>query len=181
MSVSFARPDVSELTFQVFGRSVHPELTTVFARREFRHAAYTAELLICEAGHMVGFRSHDSTVTEIATTGDHPLPRRLRSFRQRLNGNRHRSVRFAHGVLYEVSFHVERLDPEVYLNFHHELLIDSGRVELAHSFPASTRFSPKPLSLIRADAQQDSLLVHTYHTFPENSAVVKSQSLFELG
>ena len=56
---------------------------------------------------------------------------------------------------------------------------DSERVEVAFEFPSATRFSPPPLSLLRVDAQPDSLLVHAYHTFPDGCAVVKSQSLFE--
>ena len=180
MTVKFARPSLSELTFQVFGRSVHPELFQTFESREFECGLYSAAVHICEAGHLVAFRTHDSTVTEVAAPRHQPLPRNLRSFRQKLSGSRHRSVRFENDVKYEVSYHVEHLEPDVFLDFHQELLTDLSRVELSHSFPAGNRFAPEPLSLIRADAQAESLLIHSYHTFPESSAVVKSQSLFEL-
>ncbi len=33
---------------------------------------------------------------------------------------------------------------------------------------------------VRTDAERNGLLVHAVHTFPECSAVVRSQSLFEL-
>ncbi|MFQ5732405.1 MAG: DUF2617 family protein [Planctomycetaceae bacterium] len=178
MSVKFARPSIADLTFQVFGRSVHPELFDVYAVREFWNDAYSVGVRICEAGHVVAFRLDELTVTEVVSTHDQPLPRRCRSFCQKLGGSRNRSARFG-GLNYEVSFHVERLDAEVFQNFHQELLVDAERVELAHRFPAGNRFSPEPLSLLRADAQPDSLLVHAYHTFPEHCAVVKSQSLFE--
>ena len=68
MSVQFARPSVSDLMFQVFGRSVHPELLTVFDRRVFVTAGYVADVGICEAGHVASFRTDDGTVTEIAAT-----------------------------------------------------------------------------------------------------------------
>ena len=178
MSVKFARPSVTDLMFQVFGRSVHPELFRVYAVREFWNETYSAEIRICEAGHVVAFRVGESTVTEIVATHDQPLPRRCRSFCQRIGNGRNQSARFGE-LKYEASFHVERLDAEVFANLHQELLVDAERVEVAHRFPAGNRFSPEPLSLVRADAQPDSLLVHSYHTFPEHCAVVKSQSLFE--
>lgn len=180
MTVQFARPDVAELTFQVFERSVHPELTAAFARRRFEQEDYTAEICIGEAGHVIAFCRPSVTLTEVAASRQQPLPTQRRSFRHALRGSRHRALHLPAGIHYEVSFHVEDLVPEVFLNFHQELLIDSSRVELSHRFPSPTRFSPEPLSLIRADAQPASLLIHTYHTFPDNCAVVKSQSLFEL-
>jgi len=180
MNVKFARPRVSDLTFQVFGRSVHPELLTVFAERLFWHEDYTAIVSICEAGHAVSLRRDDETFTEIAATRDQLLPAAGKSFTRRLRGSRHQTACFDKQLQYEVSFHVEHLAPEVFLNFHQELLIDTERVELSYRFPSGSRFSPEPLSLIRADAQPDSLLIHAYHTFPDDCAVVKSQSLFQL-
>lgn len=180
MNVQFARPNVSDLVFQVYDRSIHPELATTFAGRAFAHHHYLAEVRICDAGHFVALRMANATITEIAGPADQLLPKRKRSFRQRVHGSRHRSVQFSCGVHYDAGFHVEQLDPDIFLNFHQELAIDAGRVEVAHTFPAGTRFSPQPISLIRVDAQRDSLLIHAYHTFPENCAVVKSQSLFEL-
>jgi len=180
MSVQFARPKVTNMAFQVFARSVHPELFTVFRSRAFCRDDYLAEIRICEAGHIVSFRIRGATVTEIAATRDQPLPKNCRSFSRRLQGSRQQSVRFDAGIQYEVSYHVERLEADVFQNFHQELLVDAGRVELSHRFPSGNRFAPEPLSLVRADAQPDSLLVHTFHTFPESCAVVKSQSLFEL-
>lgn len=179
MHVKFARPHVTDLTFQVFERSVHPELLNVFAHRAFTANAYTADVRICDAGHTVGLRRAAGTITEVAASRDQILPRKGRSFLQKLTGSRNRSARYAGGLQYETSFHVERLDPDVFLNFHRELQLDADRVELSVSFPAGARFAPEPLSLIRVDAQRQSLLIHAYHTFPEECAVVKSQSLFE--
>lgn len=178
MSVKFARPSVSDLMFQVFGRSVHPELFDVYAIREFWSDSYSADVSICDAGHVVAFRIGPMTVTEVLCAYEQPLPRRCRSFCQKLGSGRHQTARFG-ALRYDASFHVERLEADLFRNLHQEMLVDAERVELSHRFPAGNRFSPEPLSLVRADAQPDSLLVHAYHTFPEHCAVVKSQSLFE--
>lgn len=180
MPVRFARPNVADLVFQVFERSVHPELTTCYARQVFVRDDYLAEARICDAGHLVSLRNRNGTVTEVAGASDQLLPSARRSFRQRVRGSRHRGATLTGGMRYDAGFQVEQLEPDLFLNFHQELLIDAQRVEVSHEFPAGTRFSPPPLSLLRVDAQSDSLLVHAYHTFPESCAVVKSQSLFEL-
>ena len=54
------------------------------------------------------------------------------------------------------------------------------RHPLPFTFPTVGRFDPAPLSLFTTDSWPDSLLVNAFHTFPENGAVVKTQSLFEL-
>jgi hypothetical protein len=50
---------------------------------------------------------------------------------------------------------------------------------LAHRFGSKSRLAPAPLSFIQTDEGPRSLFVHTFHTFPDNCAVVKTQSLFE--
>lgn len=180
MSVSFARPSVSNLVFHVYERSVHPELFTVFAETELWQDAYIAAIRICDAGHTVSFRFGTSTVTEIAAARDQQFPQRKRSLDRRLRGCRDEMVAFENGLRYQVSYQLEQLEPEIFLNFHEELLIDCRRAAVAHRFPPSSRLAPEPLSLIRAEAAPRSLLLHAYHTFPESCAVVKTQSLFEL-
>lgn len=180
MGVGFARTSVSNLVFHLYGRSVHPELFDNFAEKAIWRTDYNAVIRICDAGHTVGFRYDGRTVTEVAATRDQVLPQRKRLLEKRLRGHRDESFRFDNGLLYQASYQLEQLDPEVFLNFHEELLVDCERADVAHLFPAGNRLSPMPLSLIVADADAHSLLIHAYHTFPECYAVVKTQSLFEL-
>lgn len=180
MSVRFARPNLSELVFHLYGRSVHPELFQIFAEAEVWREAFTAVVRICEAGHTVTFRHRGLTVTEVTAALEQPLPQRKRFVERRLKGQRDESFRFDCGLRYHVSYQVEQLDLDVFLTFHEELLLDCCHANVAHRFPSANRLFPGPLSLIRADADGNSLLVHAFHTFPESCAVVKTQSLFEL-
>lgn len=179
MTVSFARPDISDLVFHLYGRSVHPELFQVYSETEVGQNDFQAVLRICDAGHTVGFRREETVITEVTATREQALPQKKRLFAKRLRGNRDESFRFENGLRYHVSYQLEQLDPEVFLNFHEELLVDCSRAEVAHQFPSTNRFAPGPLSLIRTDVCTRSLLIHAYHTFPESCAVVKTQSLFE--
>ena len=180
MSVGFARPDVANLVFQVFDRSLHPELFAVYAQAEIRQPRYAAAMHISDAGHVLSFRHAGRIVTEVTAAREMPLPQRKRMLSHKLRGHRHESLTLDGGIQYHVSFQLEQLDPEVFLHFQQELLLDSYRGQIAHRFGTHNRLAPAPLSFLQVESAADSLLVHAFHTFPDNFAVVKVQSLFEM-
>lgn len=180
MQVGYARPSVSNLVFHAYGRTVHPELFQVHAKMQVCQEAYGAEISICDAGHTVAFEFDGNIITEVTATTEQSLPCRKRFLDKRLRGCRDESFRFGNGLRYHVSYQLEQLDPEVFLEIHEELLLDCNTADVAHIFPSGNRLAPGPLSLIRADAGIRSLLIHAFHTFPESNAVVKTQSLFEM-
>ncbi len=180
MRVDAARPDVGSLVFRLFCRSVHPELLDVVAQTSLRQEVFSADLRICDSGHAICFRHGTQTLCEVTTSADKPLPHHRQVIARRLRGHRDESLEHDGGILYHVSFQVEQLDAEVFLQYHEELLLDSAKSTLAHSFAPTSRLAPAPLSLIQAETRPNSFLVHTFHTFPDNRAVVKTQSLFEV-
>src|SRR5215469_9719485 len=151
MRVDAARPDVESLVFRLFCRTVHPELLTAFAQSTVRQEFYTASLVICDAGHMVVFHHNGQTLCEVMTSADQPLPHNRQVIGRRLRGHRNDSVEHDGGILYHVSFQVEQLEPEVFLNCHEELLLDSARARMAHHFAPTSRLSPAPLSFIQTE------------------------------
>lgn len=179
MPVRSARPDISSLVFRLFDRSVHPELFSTFARQEIVKGKLAVTLRVCDAGHTVHLRWQDSTVTEVVTSREQPLPQTRCRLQKRLVGHRDALLELDCGIRYHSSFQVERLDPEVFMNFHEELSLDCDKASLSHRFSSGSRLAPGPLSLIQTDITTDCLLIHAFHTFPENCAVVKTQSLFE--
>ncbi len=180
MSVRSARPDVSDVTFQVFRSLLHPELFTVRAWRRLELEKFSATLRICESGHWIVFQTEAEALSELIVSKNHPLPEQRRFLQRRLRGSRDECIHFESGLTYQVSYQVEQLVPSVFLNLHDELLLDCRTATLWHRFPSPNRWAPQPLSLIRAEVWRGSLVVHTFHTFPENCAIVKTQSLFEV-
>jgi hypothetical protein len=180
MRVDAARPDVTSLMFRLFCRTVHPELLEVFAHSRLHRDQYAAEFAICDAGHLISFHHNGRTVTEIACPADRALPQNRQVIGRRLRGHRNESMEHDGGILYHVSFQVEQLDAEVFQHCHEEMQNDAIRARLSHFFSPTTRLAPAPLSYIHVEERQRTLLVHTFHTFPDNRAVVKTQSLFEV-
>ncbi len=179
MSVSVARPDVSDLLFYVYSRNLHPELFAVQAERKIAGPNYEATVQVCEAGHVLKFCQGDQTLIEIMTAEHQLFPQHKRLLDRRILGCRNAACQLGSGVEYQVSFQLERLEPAVFHQAHEELVMDCRTAQLAHAFPAGHRFSPNPLSLLRVDADRRSVLVHAFHTFPDSFAVVKTQSLLE--
>ncbi len=174
------RPKVAELSLQLFGRSLHPELFSVVKTREVERGGYTAKIEITSSGHVVTWRHQGLTLTEVACSAQHPLPQRRRLISYRFKGERSDRVECRGGVTYQVSFQLEPVTPEVFWMFQNELARDAQVQGLLHRFDSSGRLNFGALSYINCETRNKSLLVQAFHTFPDDCAIVKTQSLLQL-
>ena len=53
------RPKVAELAFQVFGRTLHPELYQLHQSRRIERTAYDAKIDITSCGHVITWRPRE--------------------------------------------------------------------------------------------------------------------------
>jgi hypothetical protein len=174
------RPKVAELVFQLYGRSLHPELFEVYSSRKVKRGEYEATISITSAGHVVTWRYHGLTLTEVAASAQHPLPQKRRLLSYRLKGERTDRMECRGGAVYQVNFQLEPVEPEVFWTFQHELTRDACKQGMLHTFNSSGRMALGALSYINVETRNRSLLVQAFHTFPDDYAIVKSQSLFEV-
>ncbi|MGE3410391.1 MAG: DUF2617 family protein [Pirellulales bacterium] len=173
------RPKVSDLVFQLYGRSLHPELFEIYSTRTVQRGQYEATVSITSSGHIVSWRYAGMTMTEVATTAHHPLPQKRRLLSYRLKGERNDRVECRGGASYQVSFQLEPVDPEIFWTFQQELAEDGERKGMLHRFDSSGRLALGALSYINVETRSRSLLIQAFHTFPDDCAIVKVQSLFE--
>jgi hypothetical protein len=174
------RPKVAELSFQLFGRALHPELFVVFASKKLERGDYSAQIDITSAGHVITWRYRGLTLTEVACSAQHPLPEKRRLLSYRLKGERNDRVECRGGIVYHMSYQLEPVAPEVFWSFQEELNRDSQHNGLLHIFDASGRMALGAVSFINAETRSRSLMVQAFHTFPDDYAIVKTQSVFEL-
>lgn len=175
-----ARPKVAELVFQLYGRALHPELFRVFETRTVCRGNYEAKIDITGAGHVVTWRYHGLTLTEVAASSHQPLPQRRRLVSAKFKGLRNDSVQCRGGANYQVSFQLEQVDPEVFWTFQQELAFDGQRQGMLHRFASSGRIALGAISYINVETRARCMLVQAFHTFPDDYAIVKTQSLFEV-
>ncbi len=174
------RPKVAELVFQLYGRPLHPELFEVHSCRSVKRGDYEARIEITSAGHVIQWRYAGLTLTEVATSAHHPLPKRRRLLSYRLKGHRTDYVECRGGVRYQVDFTLETLDPEIFWTFQQELSHDGQREGMLYRFDSSGRLTLGAISYINIETRNRSFLVQAFHTFPDDYAIVKTQSLIEL-
>jgi hypothetical protein len=179
MSVFFVRPRVSELVFQLFGRPLHPELFDILAVRKIQHNGADLTVRITRTGHVISWETRDVHLTEVAAASDQLLPEKRRLINHRLRGEQSDKVACLNGISYQMSFQVETLAPEIFLHVHDEILADGHKRGLLHNFQPNHRLSLAPLGFVTAEARAGCLFLTSFHTFPDEHTIVKTQSLIE--
>ena len=178
--VIIVRPKVAELIFQLYGRALHPELFEVYQSRQVDEDDYQAKIEITSAGHVVTWRYGGLTLTEVATSAHFPLPERRRLFSHRLRGRRCDRVECRGRASYQTSFHLEVVDPAAFWAFHEDILWDDAPIGILHRFGSGGRIAMGAMSYIRVEPRRRTLRVQAFHTFPDDCAIVRSQTDFQL-
>ncbi len=174
------RPRVAELVFQLYGRSLHPELFEVCSSLTLQRGEYEARIDITSSGHVITWRYDGLTLTEVSTSAQHPLPERRRLMSHVLCGQRSDGVECRGRVSYQTTFQLEHVSAEVLWGYHECLRVDALRNGLFHQFSGGGRISLGAISYINVEPRNRALRVHTFHTFPDECAIVQSRSVFQL-
>ena len=174
------RPKATDLVFQLYGRSLHPELFHHYAVRRLERGQFTASVSITDSGHVVRWQAGGLTLSEVATSSDQPLPEKRRLLSHAIQGEQTDALECASGVCYETCFQLERVRPDVFWNFQQELCDDGISQGLFHRFAAGGRLAIGAVSWINIETRSKSLLIQAFHTFPDDFAIVKSQSVFQI-
>jgi hypothetical protein len=180
MGVSFGRSRVADLSFQVFNRTLHPEWFTTRTFQRVSLKDWEADLRIIDGGHAVLFRSGSIRVTETLSGLETVLPAPPPLFHSHLRHERSTLLRPGGSIEYQSCFEVERVDREIFRHLCEEIALEPSPNRLFHRFSASNRLAPEPISQIHIDARVNDLSIQSFHTFPEECAIVRTQSLIEL-
>ena len=179
MGVGSSRVKVSDLAFQVYHRAVHPDWFAVRAHRRVARGAWEADVRIIEGGHAITWRAGAVTLTEVLAGPDTALPEPGLLFAAPVRRDQTAALRPA-GAEYQACFDVDRNDPEVFRHLVDELTLDASPGDLFHRFAPRDRMAPAPLSRLHLEIRPGGLSVQAFHTFPDERAVVRTQSLFEV-
>jgi hypothetical protein len=157
---------------------LHPEFFDILAVRKIQREDYELVVRITRTGHVIYWGNRHIHLTEVAAS-DGPLPERRRLLHYKLRGERCDIVQAGHGISYQTSFQVETLAPEIYLHVHDEILADGGKRGLLHNFQPHHRLALAPLGLVTVETRCGCLFLSTFHTFPDEHTIIKTQSLIE--
>lgn len=179
MGSSLGQSRVADLSFQVFGRGIHPDWFAVRAHRRVAVDGWQADLRIIEGGHAILWRAGDVLLTEVLAGPSTPLPEPGLLFHSPIRHERAAVLRPRDGIEYQTCFEVERVDAEVFAHLCDEMTLDAHRDRLFHRASDSNRMAPSAISHLVFESRAKGLLVHAFHSFPAERAIVRTQSLFE--
>ncbi len=178
MNALLVRPRVAELVFQLYGRPLHPELFDILCVRTFEREGYRLRIWITRTGHVITFEHDDVLLTEVADV-EQALSEQRRFLSYRLRGEHGGKFQACNGIVYHTNFQVESLPELIFLHVHNEILADSGKRGILHNFQPNHRLAIAPLGYVVVEPRKNCLHVATFHTFPEENTIVKSQTLIE--
>jgi hypothetical protein len=178
MNALLVRPRVADLVFQLYGRPLHPELFDILAVRKLQREGYELRIWITRTGHVITFENEHVLLTEVADA-DQSFSDQRRFLRYHMRGEH--SGRFAccNDIVYQTSFQVETLPEKLFLRVHDEILADGGKRGILHNFQPNHRLGIAPLGFVVVETRIDCLFLSTFHTFPEENTIIKSQTLIE--
>jgi hypothetical protein len=154
-------------------------LYTVHKSRKIERANYEARIDVTNCGHVITWNAAGATICEVATSAHQPLPTRRCLLSRPLKGSRTERATHQDIISYKTHFQLEPVDPELFLMMQQQF--SKGPTEgLLHNFDPSLRMGLAALSYIHVETRLSSMLVQAIHTFPDDCAIVKVESLFAL-
>jgi len=173
------RPRIADVVFRLYGRPLHPELFDVLACRTVERDGYTLSVRLTRTGHLLGWTNGRIHLVELTATVDMELPEFGRRLGHKFDGGQSSKSEFAGGVRYQVSSQVEVLQPEQFLHVHEELAADGARKGLVFHCKTGNRLGLAPLGVVIVQSLPTGLSASAFHTFPDELAILKTQSLIE--
>jgi hypothetical protein len=171
---------VESLRFYLFDRPLHPELFDIYHDHHIIKKGYEAQIWVTGCTHVIGFYRGRSSVVEAIADADNILPQRGQLIEIPFRGEREHERKRAEEINYMMNFQVEAMSPAVYSRTHHDLARLGAQRGLFVPFPLWMSNSLTPFTFIDYEARPTGLHVFTFHAFPGELTILKTQSIFEL-
>ena len=127
MNLHLIRPPVAELVFQVYAKPLHPELFDIVATQSWKREDWRVAVHITRSGHFIAWNNGVVFLAEVAEVPSPEIINSRRLLHYRMRGEHAASVQCDGGIVYQTSFQVETLPPEIFLHIHDEILADGGK------------------------------------------------------
>ena len=171
---------LSELTFFIFRRSLHPELFDIYRSRQFFQGDYEVIIWITDCGHVVSVYSGGHCITELICPPEQMLPKRGLVQQFPFRGEKSHKCSWSNDLGYMVNFQVESMSVNLYRQCYEDFTNAGKKRGIFISFPQWAKGDLVPFSYLDYEARRDELQLHAYHAFPEQQRLLKTQSLFGL-
>ena len=174
------RPKVTKLTFQLFGRSLHPELFEVYAQRTIERDRYRLRYQITNVGHVISCDFDGLVLSEVAAALYQPLPQQRRLMSHDIAHQRTDTLEYCDRIRYRCEFQQELVDNKCFLACQQILTKQTECEGLFYQFDSSGRIPLGAVSYVNIETRQRAFRIRAFHTFPDTCCMVKSSSWYDL-
>jgi hypothetical protein len=170
---------IEELSFSLFQRPLHPELFNIYASRRLKTEKYEALIWVTGCTHVVSVFAGDVCISEVISPPSQPLPERGLLERFQFRGPRSHKCTLSKGVSYMTDFQIERLSANLYRQSFTDLERFGRDRGVFVRFPELEMDGLQPFCYIDYEARKTELHIHTFAAYPDQIAMIKTQSLFD--
>jgi len=174
-----AKVAVEELTFSLFQRSLHPELFQIYSKRELKAEKYDVNIWITGCTHVVSVFAGDMCLTEVVNPPGQLLPERGLIERFQFHGPKSHKCTLSRNLSYMTDFQVEKMSTNLYKQSYTDLQRFAHNRGIFTEFPQSEANGLLPFSYIDFEARRTELHIHTFAAYPEQTTIIKTQSLWD--
>lgn len=141
---------------------------------------WKADLWVHDAGHAVIFSNRNIALTEILTSMSQELPTEKVVWQRTPVLDDFTTIQPGGCLEYQVNFELETTEPSIFRFLTQELQMANSRDDLLWQGRSQNRFLEEPLVRIHFEVSPRGLSVQTFHTFPQELSILRTQSLFEI-
>ena len=171
------RPKITEHSFHLFARSLHPELFEVCAQRELQQKFYRLKISITRDGHLIQFRHGNTLLTEVTAAANQPLPSQANLITQPVQRSGVNLTKLD-SIDYRSSVEMEFVDPKMFVLIAQQLDSQLECEGLIHRFESNGRIAMGAVSYMHVQSFERNVLIRAIHTFPDSQLLIKSESRF---
>jgi len=171
---------VGDLQFFLYRRPLHPELFHIHQERTVSSRRYHANFWIMGLTHAITVQAGERIITELTADDQELLPHAGRVTTFRFRGERDHIERFDDGLRYILSTQVERLSPNLFNATHRDLVRYGANRGMFVAFDEWADDGPAPFTFLDYELRDRELHVQSFHAFPADYTILKTQSIFEI-
>lgn len=179
MKASITNVAVGELIFSLYQRPLHPELFTIYSKRNLKTDKYEVSIWETGCSHIISVNTQDLCLTELISPLGQLLPKRGLIERFNFRGQKNHKCTVARGLSYMTDFQIEKMSPNLYRQSHFDLERFAKNRGMFMQFDTDVPGGLKPFSYIDFEARRDELHIHAFHAYPDQVTIIKTQSLFD--
>ena len=170
---------IEELAFSLFQRPLHPELFQIYAKRQLKTGKYEALIWVTGCTHVVSVFAGDMCLSEVISAPGQMLPQHGLIERFQFRGPRSHKCTVSKGLSYMTDFQVEKMSRNLYRQSHIDLERFARNRGVFVKFPKLEIGGLPPFCYIDFEARRSELHIHTFAAYPDQVAMIKTQSLFD--